>query len=211
MQLGTAGDHCDERPGLHRPGGNLPRGRHGADVTFDNVSTTGNVVPAGPFSAWEIINTTQNDPAPLYVAIEDKAGKMAMVTNANPAAVNTTVMDLWRIPMSAFAGVDLKNAAKLYIGVGDGKADGSGVMNFADVRIIKPVVSPDPNAIDVTMKGDALKGFPDYAGAWPAAEVPANTIDDSITDEVPELRWQSAAPVGILRHAGDRRPPWSRA
>ncbi len=46
-------------------------------MTFDNVSTTGNVVPAGPFTAWDVINTTRNDPAPLYVALEDKAGKMA--------------------------------------------------------------------------------------------------------------------------------------
>ena len=138
-----------------------------------------------------------NDPAPLYVAIEDKAGKMAMVTNPNPAAVNTTVMDLWRIPMSAFTGVDLKNAAKLYIGVGDGKAGGSGVMNFADVRIVKPVVSPDPSAIDVTTKGDALKGFPNYAGAWPAAEVPANTIDDSITTKYLNFGGKTQPPSGF--------------
>ncbi len=149
--------------------------------TFDSVSTTGNVVPAGPFAAWEIINTAQNDPAPLYVAIEDQAGKVAAVTNANPAAVNTTVMDLWRIPMSAFKDVDLTNAAKLYIGVGDGKPDGSGVMNFADIRIVKPVLAPAAGAVDVTVKGDALKGFPEYANSWPAAEVPANAIDDSIT------------------------------
>jgi hypothetical protein len=148
-------------------------------MTFDNVSTTGNVVPDGPFATWKVINTTRNAPAPLYVAIEDKAGKIAMVNNANPAAVNTTVVDLWRIPMSSFTGVDLKNATKMYIGVGDGKAGGSGVMNFADVRILKPVTLPATGAIDVTIKGDALKGFPDYAGAWPAAEVPANAIDNT--------------------------------
>ena len=148
-------------------------------ITFDNVSTTGTVVPAGPFAATDDIGLSSNDPSTLYVAVEDKAGKMAMVTNANPAAVNTTVMDLWRIPMSAFAGVDLKNAKTLYVGVGDGKPDGAGVMQVADVRIIKPVVSPDPAAADVTTKGDALVGFPNYAGAWPAAEVPANTIDNT--------------------------------
>jgi hypothetical protein len=139
--------------------------------TFDSVSTTGNVVPAGAFSSWEIINAVQNDPAPLYVAIEDKAGKVAAVTNANPAAVNTTVLDLWRIPMSSFAGVDLANAAKLHIGVGDGMPGGSGAMTFANIRVVK-VVSPDPAAVDVTVKGDVVKGFPDYSGAWPAAEYP---------------------------------------
>jgi FlaG/FlaF family flagellin (archaellin) len=147
--------------------------------TLDSVSTTGNVVPDGPITAWKVINTTQNAVAPLYVAIEDKAGKIAMVNHPNPAAVNTTVIDLWRVPMSSFTGIDLKNAAKMYIGVGDGKAGGSGIMNFADVRIVKPVTLPATGAIDVTIKGDALKGFPDYAGAWPAAEVPANAIDNT--------------------------------
>jgi len=165
--------------------------------TFDSVSTTGNVVPAGPFAAWEIINTAQNDPAPLYVALEDKAGKMAMVTNPNPAAVNTTVMDLWRIPMSAFEGVDLTNAAKMYIGVGDGKPDGSGVMNFADIRVVKPAVLPDPAAIDVTVKGDVVKGFPDYAGAWPAAEYPDLIIDDSITTKYLNFGGKTQPPSGF--------------
>jgi hypothetical protein len=155
--------------------------------TFDSVSTTGKVVPAGPVSSWEIINTVQNDPAPLYVALEDKAGQMAMVTNPNPAAVNTTVMDLWRVPMSAFAGVNLQNAAKLYVGVGDGKPDGSGTMTFADIRVVK-VVNPDPAAIDVTMKGDPLVGLPNdgvntggSTSGWPAAEVPTNVIDNDVT------------------------------
>jgi hypothetical protein len=147
--------------------------------TIDNVATTGTVA-AGAFTATQYVGRpAANDPSTLYVAVEDQAGKMAMVTNANPAAVNTTVMDLWRVPMSAFAGVDLKNAKTLYIGVGDGNPDGMGVMNFADVRIVKPVVSPDPAAIDVTTKGDPLVGFPNYAGAWPAAEVPANAIDNT--------------------------------
>jgi hypothetical protein len=149
-------------------------------VTFDSVSTTGTVVPAGPFSATKDIGIVSNDPAPLYVAIQDKAGKMAMVANTNPAAVNTTVWDLWRIPMSAFAGVDLKNAKTLYIGVGNGKPAGTGIMNFSDVRILMPVVAPDPKAADVTAKGDPIKGFPNYSGAWPAAETPDLAIDNSV-------------------------------
>jgi hypothetical protein len=157
-------------------------------MTFDSVSTTGNVVPAGPFSSWEIINTTQNDPAPLYVALEDQAGQMAMVTNPNPGATTTTVMDLWRIPLSDFAGVDLTNAATLYVGVGDGTPDGSGVMKFADIRIVKPAVLPDPAAVDVTMPGDPLVGLPNdgvntggSTSGWPAAEVPPNAIDNDVT------------------------------
>ena len=166
-------------------------------ITFDNVSTTGTVTPGGPFAATDDIGLTSNDPSPLYVAIEDAAGKMAMVTNANPAAVNSTVWDLWRVPISAFTGVDLKTAKTLYIGVGDGKAGGSGTVNFADVRIIKPVVSPDPNAIDVTTKGDALNGFPNYAGAWPAAEVPANVIDNSASTKYLNFGGKVQPPSGF--------------
>jgi hypothetical protein len=166
--------------------------------TFDNVSTTGNVVPDGPFTAWTVINTTQNGALPLYAAIEDATGQVAMVTHPSPDAVSqsnissgTTVQyvyDLWRIPMSSFQGVDLKNAAKLYVGVGDGKSAGYGVMNFADVRIVKPVTPLDPNAIDVTVKGDPLVGLPNdgvnaggSTSGWPAAEVPTNIIDDDVT------------------------------
>jgi hypothetical protein len=138
-----------------------------------------------------------NATAPLYVAIQDKAGKMVVVNNANPAAVNTTVMDLWRIPMSAFAGVDLKNAQTLFIGVGDGKAGGAGVMQFADVRILKPAVLPDPAAIDVTNKGDALNGFPNYSGAWPAAEVPANAIDNSASTKYLNFGGKVQPPSGF--------------
>ena len=156
-------------------------------VKFDNVSTTGNVTPTGPFTVTDVVGYTHNDPDPLYVAVEDKAGKMALVTNPNPAAANRTVLDLWRVPMSAFKGVDLKNAVKLYVGMGSGKAGGMGTMTFADIRIVKPVVSPDPNAVDITKKGDPLVGLPndgvnaggDTSG-WPAAEVPINMIDDSV-------------------------------
>ncbi len=164
--------------------------------TFDNVSTTGNVVPDGPFSTWKVINTTQNAVLPLYAVIEDKAGKVAMVTHPNPDAVSqsnissgTTVQypwDLWRIPMSSFTGVDLKNAKTLYVGVGDGKSIGSGRMNFTDVRIVKAVTSPAATATDVTAKGDPLVGLPndgvgsDAVGGWPAAEVPASVIDNDV-------------------------------
>jgi len=169
-------------------------------ITFDNVqicTTTGSVAPAGPFLATDDIGQTSTDPAPLYVAIEDKAGKMATVAGTNPAATNVTVADLWRIPMSAFTGVDLKNAAKLYVGVGDGKAGGSGTVNFADIRIIKPVVLPDPTAVDITAKGDSLKGYPDYSGAWPAAEYPALAIDDSITTKYLNFGGKTQPPCGF--------------
>ena len=136
--------------------------------TFDSVSTTGNVTPSGPFTVADNVggHAVNNSPAPLYVAITDKAGKVAVVTNANPNAVNTTVMDLWRIPLSSFTGVDLKNAKTLSIGVGNGKAGGFGVMQFADVRIVLPVVAPDPAAVDVTSQGRPAQRLPELLGLF---------------------------------------------
>jgi hypothetical protein len=148
-------------------------------VTFDNVSMQGNIAPAGPFTVAKDV-AQGNEKLPLYVALEDKAGKLAVVTHANAAAVNTTVFDLWRVPLSAFTGVDLKNAAKLYVGVGDGKSAGSGTLNLADLRILKPVTLPAADAVDVTDPNSVLKGFPDYAGSSPATEIPKNVIDNKV-------------------------------
>ncbi len=150
--------------------------------TFDNVSTTGTITPAGPFTVADNVGThaLANATAPLYVSITDKAGKIALVNNPNPNAVNTTVMDLWRVPLSSFTGVDLKNAKTLSLGVGNGKAGGFGVMQFADVRILLPVTLPAAGAVDVTKPGDPLNGFPNYSGSSPAAEMPANVIDNNV-------------------------------
>jgi len=95
--------------------------------------------------------------------------------------------------------VDLKSAAKLYIGVGDGKSAGSGLMNFADVRIVKAVTQPEAAAIDITAKGDVLVGLPnegvgsDALGGWPAAEVPGSVIDDDVATKFLHFRGDAQA------------------
>ncbi len=148
---------------------------------FDNVATTGDITPAGLFASWDDIGIASNDPATMSVAIEDAAGKVAVVAHPDPKATQTTVMDLVRVPLAAFAGVDVKNAAKLTLSIGDGQPGGAGVMTFADIRTVQPAVSPAADAMDITVAGDAVIGFPEYAGSWPAAEIPALSIDDKIT------------------------------
>ncbi|NLH40720.1 MAG: hypothetical protein GX448_02680 [Planctomycetes bacterium] len=165
--------------------------------TFDNVTTTGDVTPAGPFSTWDDIGIASNDPAPMSVAIEDAAGKVAAVTHPDPKATQTAVMDLIRVPLAAFAGVDLKNAVKLTFSVGDGQPGGTGVMTFADVRTVQPATSPAAGAIDVTAAGDAVIGFPEYAGSWPAAETPALSVDNQITTKYLNFGGKSQ-PSGII-------------
>jgi len=148
--------------------------------TFDNVSTTGGVTPDGPFSATASIglDTAVNYPQPIYAAIEDAAGNVASVGFGDPAATQMTQLWSWKVPLSAFSGVDLTNAAKVYLGVGDllnPAPGGSGVVTFSNVRIVKPVVIAP--GTDVTQPGDNLIGVPNN-GNWPGGEYPALAIDN---------------------------------
>ena len=52
---------------------------------FSNVSTTGTVTGAWQAVAIGVAMPT-NGPAPLYLTVEDKAGKKKTVVNPNPAA-----------------------------------------------------------------------------------------------------------------------------
>jgi hypothetical protein len=110
-------------------------------ASFSGIATTGNV-SAGPWQVAKIgADHPGNDQASLYVALEDSAGKMAAVTNPNPAAVLTTTWTEWKTPLSSFTGVNLAKVKKLYIGVGDRKnptADGTGRLYLDDIRVDKP-------------------------------------------------------------------------
>ncbi len=77
----------------------------------------------------------------LYVAVEDSAGKVAVATNPDPAAVAASTWTEWKVPLSSFAGVNLAKVKKLYIGVGDRKnpaAGGTGRIYIDDIRVSKP-------------------------------------------------------------------------
>jgi hypothetical protein len=86
--------------------------------------------------------TPANDPAGLYLAVEDKAGKKAMVVNADPAATTVAAWTEWRIPFSNLAGINLAAVKKLTIGVGDKaspKAGGAGMLYVDDIQFGKPI------------------------------------------------------------------------
>jgi hypothetical protein len=105
---------------------------------FDNVATTGEVTPDGPFVAWDDIGIASNDPAPIAVSIEDATGAVAAVVNPNPAASQVAAWELWTVPLESFVGVDLTNAAKLHIAVGDGQPGGTGAIQVRDIRTTEP-------------------------------------------------------------------------
>ena len=114
---------------------------HDATLTttaeISNVSTTGTVT--GPWQAVAIGATMQtNEPAPLYVTVEDKAGKKKMVVNANAAATTVSAWTQWRIPLSDLSagGVNVTGVKKITIGVGNAtspKAGGAGLLFIDDI------------------------------------------------------------------------------
>jgi hypothetical protein len=82
-----------------------------------------------------------NGAGALYVVVEDSAGKAAVVTNSDPAAVTLMTWTEWKIPLSSFTGINLAKVKRLYIGVGDRKAPakgGAGRIYIDDIRLTKP-------------------------------------------------------------------------
>ena len=70
-----------------------------------------------------------NDPAGLYVVVEDSAGKSKLVNHPDPAATTTGVWTQWSIPLSQLtaAGVNTTTARKITIGVGDKNSPKTGI------------------------------------------------------------------------------------
>ncbi len=85
-----------------------------------------------------------NGTAALYAVVEDSAGKSAVITHPDPAAVNVTAWTEWKIPLTSLTGVNPAKVKKLYLGVGDRKApaaDGSGRIYIDDIRVTKPAAA----------------------------------------------------------------------
>ena len=84
-----------------------------------------------------------NSAEPLYVAVEDSAGKSKIVTHPDPAAVLLFGWQQWDIPLSELsaAGVNLAAVKKMIIGVGNKAAPqmgSTGALFFDDIRLYRP-------------------------------------------------------------------------
>ena len=84
-----------------------------------------------------------NDTEPLYVALQDSAGRIGVVVHPDVAVVTTIQWTPWRIPLSEFgtAGVNLAAIKKMYIGLGDRNAPtpgGAGLIFVDDIRLTRP-------------------------------------------------------------------------
>ena len=91
-----------------------------AEATYSNVSTTGNVTPAGPFTQSQDIGIASNAAAPLYLRLEDTAGHVASMTHPDGAdAVTISTWTPWDIQLSELAGVNLAGIKAMTLGLGD--------------------------------------------------------------------------------------------
>ncbi len=119
---------------------------HNSTITtgaqFSEVSTEGSVS-----GQWETVDvgvtqpTGGNAPAPLYVAVADSAGNVAVVNYPDETAVALSGWQQWLIPFSDLSGVNLGSVESLYIGVGDRdnpSADGTGTIFIDDIGIGHP-------------------------------------------------------------------------
>ncbi len=107
---------------------------------FSDIKTSSTVT-----GAWQVaeigVDQPGNDPAPLYVALQDSTGTLKVVNHPDASATVIPDWTQWQIPLSQFTGVDTTKIKKMFIGVGNRgnpAADGSGKLYFDDFRVIKP-------------------------------------------------------------------------
>jgi len=140
---------------------------------FSNVAPTGNIDPA---SASNVDVGLGNTAQPIYVAVQDAAGKLAVVAHPEPAATTMLNWQMWKVPLSDLAGVDLANVAKLFVGVGDSlnpKPDGLGVFNVRNVRVVKPVSLASP--ISSVVRANGTTGDRSPIGSYNGTTAPQGT------------------------------------
>jgi hypothetical protein len=138
-----------------------------------NVGVAGNVNQA---SANNLDVGLGNSAQPIYVAVQDTAGKLAVATYPEAAATNIPSWTLWKVPLSSLVGVDLTKVAKLSIGVGDSlnpQMDGLGVINVRNVRVVKPVAMGSP--ISSVVRANGTSGDRSPCGAFDGARAPLGT------------------------------------
>jgi hypothetical protein len=144
---------------------------------FSNVSTSGSVT-----GAWTVIDidstvTGTNDAEPLYVALEDSAGKVKAVPSDNPLGSADPDWRQWNIKLSDFSGaaVNLKAVKKMYIGVGtrgSTMVGGSGKIYVDDIRVYPSRCVPSFGKLANDLSGNCVVDYADLeimANDWLAS------------------------------------------
>ncbi|MBN2314669.1 MAG: LamG domain-containing protein [Sedimentisphaerales bacterium] len=85
-----------------------------------------------------------NAAEPLYVALSNSVGSLAVVAHDDPSAATIRSWVQWRIPLQSFAdqGINLTNVDKLVVGLGSesgmATAGGSGTIYIDNIRLYRP-------------------------------------------------------------------------
>ncbi len=144
---------------------------------FSGVAATG--VAAGPWQVKAIgVEQPGNDPAPLYVALEDSTGRVKAVSHLDAAAVGIDSWLQWQIPLSTFssAGLNVAKIKAIYIGVGDRdnpKAGGAGLIYIDDVLFGRAPKAPVAKIAHWQFNGTlgaAMAADTDIAGGYVASK-----------------------------------------
>jgi len=109
---------------------------------FSNVSFTGSVSGAWQIAEIGVAQPEGNTPAPVYVALEDSTGKVAVVTHPDPVLSARSGWTEWVIPYSDLGGINLNTVKTMYVGVGDRDnptAGGAGTVFIDDIGYGHPV------------------------------------------------------------------------
>jgi hypothetical protein len=154
-------------------------------ANFSNVTTSGT-------GAWQnlSIGVTQwsNGTAPMYVTVEDKAGKKKTVVNPDAAAVNKTAWTQWKVALSDLSGVNLAAVKKLTFGVGSTTNPTPGAVGMLfvdDIGFGKPAVITVTN---LAVNGGFETGQIAPWGYWGStvSTVTAAVVTDCTGANVPE-------------------------
>jgi hypothetical protein len=111
---------------------------------FSGVATTGNVTGQWQTASIGLEQPVGNAADTLYVAVEDNAGKAAVVAHPDPLAVLRPEWQAWHIPLEEFtsAGVKMNRVQRMYIGVGERDnpaSGGAGLIYIDDITFGRPV------------------------------------------------------------------------
>jgi hypothetical protein len=105
-----------------------------------------------------------NTASTMYAALEDKNGHpIAVVVNSDANAVKAADWSVWRIALSDFAGVNLSNVSKFYIGIGNrnNPAVGTaGTIYFDDIALYPSRCIEKPLE---DLNDDCVVDFKDFA------------------------------------------------
>ena len=118
---------------------------HSAGVV--NTSEFSSAATSGAAGQWQFaeigVDHLLNERDDLYIAVQDSAGRVAVVTHPDPDAVLVDTWQQWAIPTAdlSAASVNLAAVTKMYIGVGDRNnpaPNGGGLIFIDDIGVGHP-------------------------------------------------------------------------